>query len=297
MGHSVNSTDYDSQDYDSNWWPAPAKLNLFLHITGRRPDGYHELQTVFQLLDFGDRLRFQLRDNGEIQRLSNVPGVAPENDLTVRAAQLLQQHSGCSQGVAIEIDKRIPMGGGLGGGSSDAATVLVALNAVWECGLDEGQLAQLGLSLGADVPVFVRGKSAWGEGVGEQLQPMQLPEAWFFVLCPNVSIPTAELFASPQLTRDARPIKIRDYFAGAGSNVFESVVRERYPAVNEAMNWLAQASGVQARMTGTGSSIFVAVNDEQHAQQLKAALPGQWQGFYARGVNTSPLLSRLGKHV
>jgi len=289
----------------SNAWPAPAKLNLFLHITGRRADGYHELQTVFQLLDFGDRLRFRVRNQPEINRLTPVAGVQPEHDLTVRAARLLQQFGGRARGVDIEIDKRIPMGGGLGGGSSDAATVLVALNQLWELGLDTNQLAQLGLSLGADVPVFVRGESAWAEGVGEQLQPVQLPEAWFFVLCPNVSIPTAELFASPQLTRDARPITIRDYLAGAGNyvvkntlkNVFEPVVRERYPAVNEAITWLTQASGVQARMTGTGSSIFVAVNDEQHAQQLMMALPRQWQAFYARGVNRSPLFSRLEKHA
>jgi 4-diphosphocytidyl-2-C-methyl-D-erythritol kinase len=280
-------------------------LNLFLHITGRRADGYHELQTVFQLLDFGDRLRFRVRNDAEINRLTPVAGVQPEHDLTVRAARLLQQFGGRARGVDIEIDKRIPMGGGLGGGSSDAATVLVALNQLWELGLDTNQLAQLGLSLGADVPVFVRGESAWAEGVGEQLQPVQLPEAWFFVLCPNVSIPTAELFASPQLTRDARPITIRDYLAGAGNyvvkntlkNVFEPVVRERYPAVNEAITWLTQASGVQARMTGTGSSIFVAVNDEQHAQQLMMALPRQWQAFYARGVNRSPLFSRLEKHA
>jgi 4-diphosphocytidyl-2-C-methyl-D-erythritol kinase len=278
----------------NSWWPAPAKLNLFLHITGRRADGYHELQTVFQLLDFGDRLRLHVREDAEIERLSAIAGVEPQQDLTVRAARLLQRHSGCSLGVSIEIDKRIPMGGGLGGGSSDAATVLVVLNQLWHTGLDLDELADLSLSLGADVPVFVRGESAWGEGVGEQLSPVQLPEKWFFVVCPNVSIPTAELFASPQLTRDARPIKIRDYLAGAGCNVFETLVRERYPAVNEAMIWLSAASGTQARMTGTGSSIFVAVNDEQHAQQIMATLPDQWQAFYARGVNRSPLMSRLG---
>jgi len=280
---------------DSGWWPAPAKLNLFLHITGRRDDGYHELQTVFQLLDFGDRLRLRVREDGQIQRLSAIQGVEPEQDLTVRAARLLQQHSSCSLGVSIEIDKRIPMGGGLGGGSSDAATVLLVLNQLWRTGLDVNQLAQLGLSLGADVPVFVRGESAWAEGVGERLNAVKLPERWFFVLCPEVSIPTAELFASPQLTRDARPITIRDYLAGAGSNVFEPLVRERYPVVDEAIKWLTQTSGVPARMTGTGSSIFIAVNDEQHAQQIMASLPDRWQAFYARGVNQSPLISRLAK--
>ena len=282
-----------SQRHDDDWWPAPAKLNLFLQITGRRADGYHELQTVFQLLDFGDRLRLQVSEDGGVQRLSTVAGVPPEQDLTVRAARLLQKYSGCSQGVAIEIDKRIPMGGGLGGGSSDAATVLVALNHLWHTGLDPDELADLGLTLGADVPVFVRGESAWGEGVGEHLRPVQLPEAWFFVLCPNVCVPTAELFASPQLTRDARPITIRDYLAGAGLNVFEPLVRARYPAVDAAMTWLTQASGIQARMTGTGSSIFVALSDEQHARDLMARRPDPWQAFYARGVNQSPLISRL----
>jgi 4-diphosphocytidyl-2-C-methyl-D-erythritol kinase len=270
-------------------------LNLFLHITGRRADGYHELQTVFQLLDFGDRLRLHVREDGEIERLCAIAGVEPRHDLTLRAARLLQQRSGCDLGVSIEIDKRIPMGGGLGGGSSDAATVLVVLNHLWHTGLDLDELAKLGLFLGADVPVFVHGESAWGEGVGEQLTPVQLPEKWFFVLCPNVSIPTAELFASPQLTRDARPIKIRDYLAGAGSNVFEPLVREHYPVVNEAMLWLTQTSGTQARLTGTGSSIFVALNDEQQAQTIMAALPDRWQAFYARGVNRSPLISRLAK--
>jgi 4-diphosphocytidyl-2-C-methyl-D-erythritol kinase len=280
---------------NNNWWPAPAKLNLFLHITGRRADGYHELQTIFQLLDFGDRLRLKVRADGQIERLSAIAGVEPQHDLTLRAARLLQQRSGCELGVSIEIDKRIPMGGGLGGGSSDAATVLVVLNQLWHTGLDLEELAELGLSLGADVPVFVHGESAWGEGVGEQLSSVQLPEQWFFVLCPNVCIPTAELFASPQLTRDARPIKIRDYLAGSGSNVFESLVRDRYPVVNEVMLWLTQTSGTQARLTGTGSSIFVALNDEQQAQTIMATLPDRWQGFYARGVNRSPLISRLAK--
>jgi len=275
------------------WWPAPAKLNLFLHITGRRADGYHELQTVFQILDFGDRLYFKVRDDSEIRRRTVLEGVEPERDLTVRAARLLQQHTGCHLGADISVEKHIPMGGGLGGGSSDAATVLVALNQLWQTGLDINELAQLGLTLGADVPVFVRGETAWGEGIGEILTPVPLPQSWFLVLCPNVSVPTADLFASSQLTRDARPIKIRDYLAGAGSNVFEPLVRGRYPAVNEAMNWLTQQSGVTARMTGTGSSIFVALNDEQQAQALVKRVPEPWQAFYALGINQSPLLSRF----
>lgn len=282
-----------SAEHAAGWWSAPAKLNLFLHITGRRADGYHELQTVFQLLDFGDRLRFQVRRDGTIHRVTDVAGVQPEHDLTVRAARLLQQHSGCSLGAAIEIDKHIPMGGGLGGGSSDAATALVALNHLWDLGLDVNQLAELSLSLGADVPVFVRGQSAWGEGVGEQLTPLELPQAWFFVLCPNVSISTAELFASPQLTRDARPITIRDYLAGVGSNVFEPLVRERYPEVDQVMTWLTRESGIPARLTGTGSSVFVTVNHVQHAKQLMAMSADRWQGFIARGINRSTLISRL----
>jgi 4-diphosphocytidyl-2-C-methyl-D-erythritol kinase len=280
-------------DDTSAWWPAPAKLNLFLHITGRRADGYHELQTVFQILDFGDRLRFEVRDDGAIRRLTVVEGVEPENDLTVRAARMLQQHTGCQRGVDIRIEKRIPMGGGLGGGSSDAATVLVALNRLWQTGLDVNELARLGLMLGADVPVFVRGESAWGEGVGECLTAVTLPKHWFLVVCPNVSVPTADLFMSSQLTRDARPIKIRDYLAGAGSNVFEPLVRTRYPAVNDAMNWLTQQSGMPARMTGTGSSIFVALNDEARARELVKQVPTPWQAFYALGVDRSPLLRRV----
>ena len=278
------------------WWPAPAKLNLFLHITGRRANGYHELQTVFQILDFGDQLNFELRDDAEIHRRTAIIGVEPERDLTVRAARLLQQHTGCDLGVNIRIDKRIPMGGGLGGGSSDAATALVALNQLWQTGLSLDELAQLGLALGADVPVFVRGESAWGEGIGEILTPVSLPHSWFLVICPNVSVPTADLFASSQLTRDARPIKIRDYLAGAGLNVFEPLVRSRYPAVDEAMNWLTQHSGVTARMTGTGSSLFVALDDEQQALTLMKQLPKQWQAFCALGVNESPLLARLKNH-
>ncbi len=280
-------------DTDSPWWPAPAKLNLFLHITGRRADGYHELQTVFQLLDYGDRVRLRVRDDGQILRVTSMAGVPPEQDLTVRAARALQQHSGCPLGVDIEVDKRTPMGGGLGGGSSDAATVLVVLNRLWNLNLSTDSLAKLGLSLGADVPVFVRGESAWGEGVGERLTAVQLPETWFLVVSPGAHVSTVELFASPRLTRDARPITIRDYLAGAGSNVFEPLVRENYPAVNEAMTWLTQASGTPARMTGTGSSIFVAVESESRATQLLAKLPHGWQGFCARGVNRSPLLAQL----
>lgn len=278
---------------DSQWWPAPAKLNLFLHITAQRADGYHELQTVFQMLDFGDRIRLEIREDGQINRLSELTGVDWQQDLTVRAAQLLQQRSGCTQGVDISVDKRIPMGGGLGGGSSDAATALVALNHLWNLGMNTQELAAMGLTLGADVPVFVHGNTAWGEGVGEHLEPVQLPKSWFFVLCPNVSVPTGDLFASSELTRDARPITIRDYLAGAGFNVFEPLVRSRYSAVDEAMNWLTEISGCQARMTGTGSSIFVAVDEEQAAQRLLAQVPEKWQAFYAQGLNQSPLKNKL----
>ncbi len=274
-------------------WPAPAKLNLFLHITGRRPDGFHLLQTVFQFLDYGDDLYFSLRDDGVVQRRSELPGVAPEQDLVVRAARLLQRESGCGLGVEIAVVKRLPMGGGLGGGSSDAATTLVALNALWGLGFDGERLAQLGLALGADVPVFVRGRAAWAEGVGERLQPVELPEPWYLVLVPAVSVATAAVFGAQELTRDCPPITIRDFLAGMGSNVCEPVVRRRFPAVAAALDWLAQFA--PARMTGTGSCVFAAFESEAAARQAYAALPAGMSGFVARGTNRSPLLARLAQ--
>jgi 4-diphosphocytidyl-2-C-methyl-D-erythritol kinase len=272
-------------------WPAPAKLNLFLHITGRRADGYHLLQTVFQFLDHGDALHFTPRPDGRVRRLNALPGVAEENDLVVRAARLLQEVSGCTQGADIRVDKRLPMGGGLGGGSSDAATTLVALNRIWSLGLPPERLAALGLQLGADVPVFVHGHAAWAEGVGEKLAVVELPEPWFVVLVPPVQVPTAEIFNAPELTRDCPPITIRDFLGGHGGNVCQSLVARRYPEVGAALEWLGQHG--KAMMTGTGACVFAPFEQESRAREVFAAVPAGWQGFVARGCNRSPLLSRL----
>lgn len=270
-------------------WPAPAKLNLFLHITGRRWDGYHLLQTVFQFLDYGDELTFSLRSDGRIERTSPLAGVAPDEDLVVRAAQRLKKASGCSLGADIWVDKHLPIGGGLGGGSSNAATTLVALNHLWGLGFSEERLADLGLGLGADVPVFVRGRAAWAEGIGEQLTPVELSEPWFLVLCPAVNVSTPELFGSAELTRDCAPITIADFLSGAGANVFEPVVRSRYSAVAEALDWLA--SRAEARLTGSGGCIFAPFTDERQARKVMAEMPEGWRGFVAQGRNRSPLLA------
>ncbi len=273
-------------------WPAPAKLNLFLHITGRRADGYHELQSLFQFIDFGDELHFRADGSGVVRRRGALAGVAEEADLTVRAARLLQTETGCAQGVEIHIDKRLPMGGGLGGGSSDAATTLVALNWLWGLGLSKNRLAVLGLRLGADVPVFVHGRAAWAEGVGERLQAVDLPEPWFVILRPDAHVATAELFADPQLTRDLQPIKMRDYLAGDGRNVFEPLVRAVYPDVDAALTWLnARAAG---RMTGTGACVFAAFEREAQARDVAAQAEGRWRTVVARGCNRSPLLTICG---
>ncbi|HHJ11752.1 MAG TPA: 4-(cytidine 5'-diphospho)-2-C-methyl-D-erythritol kinase [Chromatiales bacterium] len=276
---------------DTPLWPAPAKLNLFLQVTGRRADGYHELQTVFQFLDHGDALAFLPAPAGEIRRQNEVPGVPEAEDLVVRAARLLATESGCGQGVTIVLDKRLPMGGGVGGGSSDAATTLVALNALWGLGLSEDELARLGLQLGADVPVFVRGRAAWAEGVGERLQPVDLPEPWYLVLCPPVAVSTAAVFADPQLTRDSPPITICDFLSGRGENTLEPVVRRLHPEVGEALDWLA--AHAPARMTGSGGCVFAAFGTRREARQVLEQAPEGWQGFVARGRNRSPLLDRL----
>ncbi|MGD8514309.1 MAG: 4-(cytidine 5'-diphospho)-2-C-methyl-D-erythritol kinase [Granulosicoccaceae bacterium] len=277
----------------SRGWPAPAKLNLFLHITGRRADGYHELQTVFQLLDSGDSIDFTLRDDGRVCRTSGLPGVAEADDLVVRAARALQQAAGCRMGADIHVHKHLPAGGGLGGGSSNAATVLVALNHLWGTGLDSAALCRIGLALGADVPVFVLGHTAWAEGIGEKLEPLELPERWFVVLCPAVHVSTTEVFSEPQLTRDCAPKTIRNLLSGQGKNVCEAVVRKRYPEVAETLDWLAGQA--DARLTGTGACVFAAFDDEAQAQQVFAIRPQGLQGFVARGCNQSPLLARLEK--
>lgn len=267
-------------------WPAPAKLNLFLHITGRRDDGYHDLQTVFQLLDRGDELHVGVRDDGRIRRLRPLAGVADEHDLSLRAARLLQAETGCRLGADLELVKRLPLGGGLGGGSSDAATTLVALNALWGTGLSTNALATLGRRLGADVPVFVHGRSAWAEGVGERLTPLTLAPRWYLVLFPECHVATAEIFDAPELTRDSKPITIPDFLAGRTRNDCEAVVAARYPQVAEALRLLAGAG----RMSGTGASVFAAFDD---AAAARRSLPPGWHGLVARGVDRSPLLDRL----
>ena len=268
-------------------WPAPAKLNLFLHITGRRDDGYHELQTVFQFLDHADRLYFGQREDGAIRRIGGPAGVAAADDLCVRAAGLLQAHAGITQGVDIYNEKILPAGGGLGGGSSDAATTLWALNRLWGLGLDTGELAGLGLQLGADVPVFLHGRASWAEGVGEILTPVSLPEPWFLVLNPSVSVSTAAVFSDAELTRDTPRMTIRDFLSGNGRNDCEAVVRRRYPEVAAALDWLNSYS--PARMTGTGACVFAAFDAETDARATAARVPQEWTAFVARGLNRSPL--------
>ena len=274
-------------------WPAPAKLNLFLHIIGRRPDGYHLLQTVFQLLDVGDTLIFEPLSDQTISRAYDIPGVPYEKDIIIRAAQLLQHTCGVTQGVRIDLEKRLPIGGGLGGGSSTAATTLVALNHLWGCRLSVDELARLGLQIGADVPVFVRGQSAWAEGVGEHLTPVRLHPAWYVVLAPRVSVSTAEVFSDPQLRRDCPAITIRAFLAGQAqlSNICEPRVRGRYPEVAAALDALGVFA--PARLTGTGACVFAAFATEEAAQRAWDQLRDRWSGFVARGVNTSPLLEQL----
>lgn len=277
----------------ASFWPAPAKLNLMLRIVGRRPDGYHELQTVFQFIDRCDRLRFEVREDGLIRRLLEVPGVAPEDDLTVRAALTLRDATGCRLGADIRCEKRLPMGGGLGGGSSDAATTLVALNRLWATGLDEDALAKLALPLGADVPVFVRGFAAWGEGVGERLTPVTLPEPWYLVLSPPCSVSTRDVFMHPELTRDSPPATLADFVAGDVSNDCLSVVRREYAPVDEALDWLSGWGG--GRLTGTGACVFAVFEERSQALRALEQCPPAMRAFVARGLNRSPLLAHMDR--
>lgn len=265
---------------------APAKLNLFLHVLGRRDDGYHELQTVFQFVDICDELTFSARDDSEIVRVGGLEGLAPGEDLVVRAARALQQAAGVTAGADIDVIKRIPAGGGLGGGSSDAATTLLGLARLWGLDWDRGRLAELGLTLGADVPVFVHGHAAWAEGVGERLTPVTLEEPWYLVVDPGVVVSTAEVFQAPELTRDSPRLTIRDFVSGGGRNDFEPVVRARYPEVAAALDWLAGHG--QAHLTGTGGCVFAAFATQAAAEAAHAALPRRWKGFVARGLNRSP---------
>jgi 4-diphosphocytidyl-2-C-methyl-D-erythritol kinase len=268
-------------------WPAPAKLNLFLHVVGRRDDGYHLLQTVFQFLDVADELSFEVTDDSRVAQATPLPGVPADKDLTVRAARLLQEHAAVRQGVVIRLTKRLPMGGGLGGGSSDAATTLIALNRLWGTNLDREHLARLGLQLGADVPVFVHGRAAWAEGVGERLTPVDLPEPWYVVLVPAVHVSTAEVFGDSQLTRHTPPITIRAFLAGQGHNDLESVVSRRFPEVAQALDWLRQFG--DARLTGSGGCVFLAVPDESAGRRILEQVKPPLGGFIARGMNLHPL--------
>ena len=271
--------------------PAPAKLNLFLHITGRRADGYHTLQTLFQLLDYGDELGFAARADGELRLLDPLPGVPDDDNLVLQAAHALRRATGCALGADIALLKRLPAGGGLGGGSSDAATALLGLNQVWGLGLDLDTLAAIGLQLGADVPVFVRGRSAWAEGIGEQLTPVDLDFAWYLVLCPDCQVATAKIFAHRELTRGALPITIRAFLGQGGENHCQPVAEKLYPDVKKARQWLEQFAS--ARMTGTGACVFSRFDSEARARAVLAEKPGEWRGFVARGVNRSPTHTAL----
>ncbi len=266
--------------------PAPAKINLFMNILGRRPDGYHDLQTVYQLLDFCDTVDLQLTAAAITCDCPGLDITADEN-LVVRAAKLLRQSSGYRGGVHIGLTKRIPAGAGLGGGSSDAATTLVGLNRLWSLGLIENELAEMGAALGADVPVFVRGRSAWGEGIGERLQPLDLIKQWFVLVVPDCQVSTAEIFAHPDLTRHGSPITIARFLEQGSVNVCEPLVRRMYPPVDRALRWLSQWG--TARMTGTGSCVFLAVGSKVEAVRVVSAVPGEWFATIAEGLNVSPL--------
>ncbi|MCF8193270.1 MAG: 4-(cytidine 5'-diphospho)-2-C-methyl-D-erythritol kinase [Candidatus Methylopumilus sp.] len=285
---------------------APAKINLFLHITGQRADGYHLLQTVFRLIDLHDTIQLSVREDGIINRVNDIAGVPAEQDLCVRAARLLQKHSGCRLGVDLQVEKRIPMGGGLGGGSSDAATVLLALNRLWQLDLKRRDLLQLGLQLGADVPFFIHGQNAWAEGVGEQLQSISLADACYLVLTPDVHVSTAQIFANKQLTKNAIPKTMSDFSRAANSasvnsgqhnteftNQLEKAVCSDYPAVSACLTWLKQFG--DARMSGSGASVFVEVANEKIAHEICLQNPAQVlgfavQSFVAKGLNQHPLI-------
>ena len=274
-------------------WPAPAKLNLMLRVIGRRPDGYHRLQTVFQFLDIQDQLRIEVRADGLIRRVSELPGVAPESDLVVRSARLLKERTGCRLGADIWVEKRLPIGGGLGGGSSDAATTLVALNRLWRTGVDVGDLMSIALSLGADVPVFVKGLAAWGEGVGEELAELELPQPWYLVLQPACEVSTAAVFGDPKLTRNSPPITMADFLAGDDRNDCLIVVRRRYPEVAEALDWLASVG--RPRLTGTGACVFCAFATREQALSAGSQVPSHINAVVTRGLNRSPMLDRLNE--
>ena len=279
---------------------APAKINLFLHITGQRADGYHTLQSVFQLLDFYDTLHIKPTQNGEIKRINEINGVPASQDICALAASVLQQKTGCKLGVEYAVEKRIPMGGGLGGGSSDAATMLLALNHLWQLNLSRAELMQIGLTLGADVPVFIFGQNAWAEGIGEQLTKIDLPEQYFVVLTPLVHVSTAQVFANSTLTRDTKPLKIADFSRDANSTVFrndlEVIVCKEFPAVASTLKWLGQYG--KAKMSGSGASVFVALDSKKYASQAKAdeiltQKPANVAGFVAKSIAKHPHIALI----
>lgn len=275
---------------------SPAKLNLFLHITGRRADGYHNLQTFFQLLDYGDELGFTLRPDGKLTLDPGIPGVDFEQNLIIRAARLLEPYRQLpSLGVDISLLKRLPMGGGIGGGSSNAATTLVALNHLWQCNLGISELLQCGLSLGADVPVFIQAQTAWAEGVGERLQPIEMQTKWFLVVQPDCHVSTAAIFSHKDLTRNTPAIKVAAFLERGGRNDCETLVRRLYPQVDEALNWLAKFDN-NAQMTGTGACVFASFESAEKAQFVQAQLPKHLPGFVAQGINQSPLYKWLPAH-
>jgi 4-diphosphocytidyl-2-C-methyl-D-erythritol kinase len=275
----------------SGRWPAPAKVNLFLHILGRREDGYHLLQTHFQFLDYGDQLEFEVTTDGRVSRVNDLEGIAAEQDLVVRAARLLLPYAPTGTGVAIRVDKLLPTGGGLGGGSSDAATTLVALNELWGVGLGQAELAELGLTLGADVPVFVHGYAAWAEGVGEQLTPLDAPEGPVLVVHPGCHVSTARVFSHPELTRDTPAIRIHDLPSSPVTNDCEPITRALYPEVGRALDWLGRLS--DARMSGTGACVYALFDSISQAERAARRIPGSWAWFVALRRNTSPLLDKL----
>lgn len=267
--------------------PAPAKLNLLLHVTGRRADGYHLLQTIFRFIEYGDELILSLRQDGQVTRSEGPVGIEPEQDLCVRAARLLKAETGCTLGVDLRVSKRIPMGGGLGGGSSNAASVLVGLNRLWRLGLSRAALMTLGGALGADIPVFVFGRSAFAQGVGEELYPISIAPAWYVVLTPPVQVATAAVFSEPKLTRNSNPLRIPAVFAGQGRNDLEAVVRDRYTEVDRHLRWLAGHG--PAIMSGSGACVFCAADSEAGARTILARLPRSMAGFVARGLDQHPL--------
>ncbi|MFZ6844044.1 4-(cytidine 5'-diphospho)-2-C-methyl-D-erythritol kinase [Undibacterium sp. RuTC16W] len=273
---------------------APAKLNLFLHVTGRRADGYHLLQTAFQLLDHGDSLDFEVRDDAQIVRVNDIPGVPAESDLIVRAAKLLQTNTGTQLGANITLHKKLPMGGGLGGGSSDAATTLIALNHAWQCGLSRTRLMELGLQLGADVPFFIFGQNAFAEGIGEKLQAIDTPDSWFVVIEPGVQVPTPAIFSAKELTRDTKPIRIADFSSHSKmewKNDLQTVACSLFPEVDAVIQWLKTFG--DARMTGSGACVFCAFSDEANADQVLTQVPDRWTAWKAKAIRQHPMTHLL----